>query len=512
MKTNKIKRLLHSIGLVLLPSIIALSCSDSELERQFMMEKAINEANKLKERFYFSDGGLNDSERAELKKAFQAVVKMVSVPPNDSAAIKNSTEPLQVSWQLAGLGYYNLGLLEMEMENYDGAFDNLSTLINHYGFKRHQVQRAIFMQALARYKQKRFSEAIVLYNMVARNYAEMPEPIYNPNLDVLESPLIAAKIFREADEKRRFKEQVADAIDYYFHIITAYEGTPLADAAVGKLASAFLLGDLADSAIAALSAIKDPDTGKIPPLVSLNIGTIQEKNLRDYRAAEKTYRRFISDYPDNRLASSAQLGIGIALYRQKEYEKARYELSLMDKLTNVPINLIADAHYLTAVCFEEEGKWNRALGEYDFVWANHATTKKGMVIPLHIADYYLRNGKNDLAARSFSEAERDYKKLADTYAARPTIAASAMAYLIRCYILQEKWEEAVDVFKSLALRYPKTAEGYSALPQAADILANKLQRYTEAVGLLKQYMEKYPESPANEKVAAYADSLERFSR
>lgn len=476
------------------------------------MEKAINDVNKLKEQFYFSDGGLNDSERAELREAFESITEMVSVPPDDSSAIANSPEALQLSWQLAGLAYYNLGLLEMEMENYDEAFENLSTLVNRYGFRRHQVQRAIFMQALARYKQKRYPEAIVLYNLVAQDYAEMPEPIYNPNLDVLESPLLAAKIYREADEKRRFREQTADAIDYYFHIITAYEGTPLADAAVGKLASALLLGDLADSAIAALSSVKNPDTGKIPPLVLLNIGTIQERNLKDYKAAEKTFREFIANYPDNRLAVSARMGIGIVLYHQREYEKARYEFSLLDKMPNVPVGLIADAHYLTAVCFEEEGKWNRALGEYDFVWVNHGTTKKGMAIPLHIAEYYLRGGKTDLAGQSFSEAERDYRKMADTYTARPAIAASATAYLIRCKILQEKWEESVEILKTLALKYPGTAEGHSALPQAADILASKLGRRSEAANLLRQYMEKYPGSPARGRIAAYADSLDKLSQ
>ncbi len=512
MENYRIERLMAGAILLLCWCLAVLSCSDGELERQFMMEKAINDANKLKEQFYFSDGGLNDSERTELREAFESITEMVSVPPDDSSAIANSPEALQVSWQLAGLAYYNLGLMDMELENYDEAFENLSALVNHYGFRPHQVQRAIFMQALARYKQKRYSEAIVLYNLVAQNYAEMPEPTYNPNLDVLESPLLAAKIYREADDKSRFIEQTADAIDYYFHIITAYEGTPLADAAVGKLTSAFLLGDLADSAIATLSAIKNPDTGKIPPLVLLNIGTIQERNLKDYKAAEKTFRKFIANYPDNRLVVSARLGIGIVLYHQKEYEKARYEFSLLDKIPNVPVSLIADAHYLTAVCYEEEGKWNRALGEYDFVWVNHATTKKGMAIPLHIAEYYLRGGKTDLAAQSFSEAERDYRKLADTYAARPAIAASATAYLIRCNILQEKWEESVEILKTLALKYPGTAEGHSALPQAADILAGRLDKRPEAADLLRQYMEKYPESPARDRIAAYADSLDRLSQ
>lgn len=500
-----------TIVLILLAGILSLFCSKSELERQFEMEKAINEANRLKEQFYFSEGGLSDEERNGLREKFESIVGMVSVPPDDSAAINRSPEALQVSWQLAGLAYYNLGLLEMEMENYDEAFENLATLIDHYGFKRHQVQRAIFMQALARYKQKRYSEAIVFYNMVARDYAEMPDPTYNPNLDFLESPLLAARIFREVDERRKFQEQITEAIDYYFQLITAYEGTPLADAAVGKLASAFLLGDLADSAIAALSAIKDPETGETPPLVLFNIGTIQQKNLRDYKAAEKSYRDFLALYPDNPLASSAQLGIGVTLYHRKNYDKARDEFSLMDKLSRVPADLIVDAHYLTAVCFEEEGRWNRALGEYDFVWANHSTTEKGMSIPLHIAEYYLNDGKVDLAKRSFSEAERDYKRLADIYAARRAIAAAATAYLVRCYILQEKWEAAVETLRSLALRYPTTAEGYSALPRAAEILAEKLNKTSEAADLLKQHMEKYPQSRSNERISAYADSLERLS-
>jgi tetratricopeptide (TPR) repeat protein len=501
-----------SFFLIVFLIFAVFSCSESDLKRQFAMEKAINDVNKLKERYNFSDGGLNEQESAELKEIFESITDMAPVPPRDSAALENSPEPLKISWQLAGLAYYNLGLLSMESEDYQAAHEYFGTLVDRYGFKQHQVRRAVFMQALALYKMDRYAEAIILYNRVAQDYALAPEPLKNPNLDVLDSPLLAAKIYRDVKSRNEFKNQISSAIDYYIDIISVYDGTPLADAAIGKLASAFLLGDLADSAVAVLEAITDPETGKVPALIRFNIGSIQQNNLRDYGAAERTYRIFIEDYPDDRLAISAQMGIGISLYYQKNYDRARYELSLLDDYPYVPSMLIAEARYLTAVCFEEEGKWDRALGEYDFVWANHAATQRGIGIPLRIAEYYLKGGKEELATQSFAEAEKDYEKLADTYAARPDIASSAMGYLIRCYVLQEKWEEAVEELKTMFIKYPKTSSGYSALPLAADILAKKLNRPSEALELLRQYLDKYPGSPVQDQISALADSLDSLSR
>jgi tetratricopeptide (TPR) repeat protein len=494
-----------AIGAVL--GLIACSCSEGDLERQFRMEKAIDEANRLKKQYDFSGGGLDQSEIDELTEAFRRVTEMVSAPAGDSAGIKGAPEPLRVSWQLAGLAYYNLGLIEMDLKNYEAAYGYLQTLIDHYGFRQNQVQRALFMQAIARYKQKRYLEAISLYSRAARSYAEAPEAVYRPNLDILDSPLISARIYQDMDSRTRFEDQIEEAVDYYTGIITAYEGTALADAAIGKLASAFLMANLGDSAVEALSGIADPKTGNILPLAQLNIGRIQQFQVKNYRAAEKSYRAFMKNYPDNDMAALAQMGIGISLFNQEEYEKARFELSLVEKTAGSTTDLVAEAHYLTAYCFELEGKWQRALGEYDYAWANHASTKSCMMIPLHIAEYYAQEGKVELARRSLSEAESDYTGLADTYAARPDIASEALGYLIRTYIMGEKWDQAVETMKNLAHKYPKTLGGYSALPRAARILDEKLRRPSDAVDLLGLYLEKFPDSPDRENVTAYADSL-----
>ena len=64
---------------------------------------------------------------------------------------------------------------------------------------------------------------------------------------------------------------------------------------------------------------------------------------------------------------------------------------------------------------------------------------------IHSAEYYQKIGDEKLAEKSFIEAEGDYRKLIDTYAARPYIVAKAMSYIVRCYTSQEKWDDAVDI-------------------------------------------------------------------
>jgi len=489
-----------------------LFCSKGDLRRQFAMEKAIDDVNRIKKEYHLSDGVIDEQEAADLEKKYLSIARMVPTPPRDSAAVENSPEPLRISWRLAGQAYYDLGLLEMEQEEYQTAYQYFAMHIEIYGFKSRHIRRAIFMQAIAMYKMYRYTEAIDLYNRVARDYTSIPESPIDPNLDLLDSPLAAAKSYLETDERNRFKSQASTAINFYLDIISTYDGTPLADDAAGKLAALFLLGDMADTAVAVLGAATDPETGKVPALNRLNIGTIQRNQLRDYMAAEQSYRKLIEDYPDDDFAISAQLGIGISLYYQKNYDKARYELSLVNNYRSAPSELIAEARYLTALCFEDEGNWDRALVEYDFVWTNHATDRKGIGVPVHKAEHYLNTGRKGLAAQSFAEAEEDYERLEDTYAARPSIASSAMAYLIRCYMLQNKWDVAAEALRTLSIKYPRTPSGYSALPQAANILAKKLDKPSEALELLRMYLRKYPESPVKNQITALADSLDSSIR
>jgi len=512
MKNPRITRLLVFGVPVLFFGLALQSCSNSDLRRQFAMEKAMDDANRIKQEYHISDGVISEREAADLEKKYLSIARMVSAPPKDSTAVANSPEPLRISWQLAGLAYYNLGLLAMEQENYQTGYQFFAMFIELYSPKSRRLRRAIFMQAIAMYKMYRYKEAIILYNWVARDYSSIPESPIDPNLDLLESPLTAARTYLETNDRNRFTNQVSTAIDFYLDIISIYDDTPLAEDAAGKLAALFLLGDMADSAVAVLGAVTDPETDKVPALNRLNMGTIQRNQLRDYRAAEQNYRKLIEDYPDDSLAISAQLGIGISLYYQKKYEKARYELSLVNNYQSAPSELVAEARYLTAVCFEDEGKWDRALGEYDFVWTDHATDRKGIGIPAHKAEHYLNTGEGELAAQAFAEAENDYKRLEDTYAARPAIASSAMAYLIRCYILQNKWDVAAETLRTLSVKYPRTPSGYSALPQAANILAKKLDKPSEALELLKLYLRKYPESPVKYRIATLADSLESSIR
>jgi len=499
-----------SITLLLLPLLFC--CSPTDMERQFEMERAINRANRLKQQFYLTDKNLDAIEYDRLIDAFSAITRMIPAPPDDSAAVRKAPEPVLTSWQMAGLAYYNLGLLKMDKGDYEGAYDDLAELIRSYGFKPHQVQTAMFLQAMARYKQKRFPEAVAIYNKVAQYYIGSAPSVANPNLDALDSPLTAARILRDSGESARLDSQLQSAVNYYWNILTMYQGTPLADAAVGKLASAFLMGELADSAIVILSAVKDPESGMTPPLVLFNIATIQKDNLNNFAGAERSYREFINNYPDHYLRPSAELGIGASLLARGKYRAARDELSRLEKLKGVPYRIQAEASYLKGLSFEKENDWQRALGEFDYLQTNYPISDVGMETPIHIAEYYQSRGESKLAAEAFTEAEKDYRKMIDMYAARKDVVAAATSYLAGCAVLRGNWTEAVDILRTLATRYPDTPEGFSAIPKAAEISITKLDRPAEAATLLRIFANNYPRTADIDKIIAYADSLERSAR
>jgi len=476
------------------------------------MERAINKANRLKQQYYLTGSKLDQQEYDSLIRIFSDIAKYIPPPPPDSSLIKNASAARQNSWQMASLAYYNLGLLKMERNDLNGAYDEFSQLIEHYGFKPHQVQSALFMQALARYKQKRYSEAVLLYNSVAQYYANVATTETDPSLEALESPLTAAKILKDIQQEARFESQLQRAISYYWNLLSGYQGTPLADAAIGKLAAAFLMGELADSAVTVLSRVKDAKTGNIPPLVQLNIANIELNNTKNYRAAENSYRQFLRNYPDHRLIGTAYLGLGTTLLFQDKYKEAREELAKIDKLTDVSNKTRSEAGYMRALSFEREDNWQRALGELDYIQANYPITPRGLIAPLHKANYYQSKGDKHLADEAFADAEKDYLRQIDIYSARRDIVAQIMTYLARCYEEQGKWTDVVDAYKTLASKYPDMPEGYAANPMAAEILASKLHEPAEAAEVLRLFIRTYPGSSDLDRITAYADSLERISR
>lgn len=506
-------RVKNSTALIsILTGLMLFSCSRTEMERQFEMERAVNRVNRQKQQFYLSGGKLDSGEYEILKSSYTAITEMVPRPPEDSASADSVSGPLAVSWQMAGLAYYNLGLLNMEMEYLEDAFNSFEQLIDHYGFKPHQVQTALFMQALVRFKQDRFRDAVLLYNAVAQYYLESAEPESDLNLNALDSPLTAAKILRDMENEGQFKKQLSRAIDYYWGILNSRHGTPLANAAIGKLASAFLLGELGDSAVVVLSQVKDPQTGNIPPLVLYNIANIQRNNLNDFAGAEKSYRQFVENYSNHPFMASARFGIAASLFALGKYVMARHEVSIVENIRGVPDRILAEAAFLKALSYQMEDNWPRALGEFDYVRTNFPISRRGMETPLHVAAYYRSKGNFKLAENALDEAERDYRRLMDVYSARRDIVVKAMSYLAGSMVERELWEDAVDVLKTLASKYPETPEGYSANPAAADILTDKLKKPSEAAALLRVFVSNYPGSKDIESIMAYADSLETLTR
>lgn len=491
------------------PLIITLfSCSQTEMERQFAMEKAIDRANRQKQQFYLTAGGLDSGEFDILSRQYSDIAAMVEPPPDDSASIRSAPLPLLTSWQMAGLAFYNLGLLNMEQEKYDEAFGNFEHLIGHYGFKPHQVQTAMLMQALARYKQNRYREAVMLYNAVSLYYIDIARPESDPNLDALDTPLTAARILRDAGDGKQFNIQLKRALDYYWGILSSHHGTPLGNAAVGKLASAFLLGDLADSAVTVLSEVKDPKTGEVPPLILYNIASIQREYLKDFAAAKRSYRKFVRSYPKHQLTATAQFGLAASLFAAGQYSQARDEAAKLETARATSENILSEAGFLKALSYQLENNWPRALGEFDFVKTNYPISRRGMETPLHIAEYYLSKGDSKLALESYGEAEKDYRRLLDVYSARRDIVPRAMSFLANSLSRQELWQEAAEILKQLASRFPETPEGYSAGPAAADILSHKLNRPSEAAAMLRLFANSYPGSKDVPAIISYADSLE----
>jgi TolA-binding protein len=319
-------------------------------------------------------------------------------------------------------------------------------------------------------------------------------------------PILRAEVFKKRGESEKFSEALDGARSYYRRLYNENPNALLAAAALGKIASTYLLESQPYKAIETLSELKD-EQGRFPSPVMLRIGQIYLDHARDYRAAETAFSRYLDLYPNSDEAVLAQLGLGLSLFQEREYKKAADEFLSVEQNYPRKWQQISKARFLYAQCFEKMGDWQRALTEFNWVKANFPATPEGLEVPYYIAQYYEKSGEKKLAQDSFDKGIEFYRKIVDTYS-RTSIAPIAQNYIAKSLLALGRWQEAAESFKAVALRFPGSQLATASLLAAADIYRVKLNDKTAAANSLREYIAKFPHYPQADELRREIESLE----
>lgn len=483
------------------------SCgNNTDITVTFEMERMLEKADRLKEQMLLKGPVFSDEDFNTLVEAYTAVTQIIQSPVDD-AEVQSASKKKRAAWALASLAKVRIGTLYLDRGLFDEAFGYFKSVADNPATTENQKSLVIKRMAFIREKSKRYEEAAALYDSLAVRYKNMIIP-GAPDFDVLNAPIKNAQMWRKAGSSKKFNEQMDEARAYYNELINKYTGTPMEHAAFGKLIATYIQQERFTEAVELMKSLRDDSTGLIPPNLLMMIADIYLKNLRDFKSAEKTFREFIASYPEHKRVGNAYLGLGLGLFKQKRFAEARKTVRDIERTPGIDEDIVAEAFYLRALCFDKEDRWEMVIGQFDLLQATFPGSAKSFEAALYVANRYHDEGEKELARKYFKEAEDYMRKFSGPDITDPALASRALYYLARCYSDQRDFEKSAEALIELYNRYPQLPEGKLAPFKLSKLYENAFFDTTRAVFWLKAFVTNNPDAENLEEVLAKIQLLE----
>lgn len=176
---------------------------------------------------------------------------------------------------------------------------------------------------------------------------------------------------------------------------------------------------------------------------------------KELENAVNSLNKFIQKYPNNDLSVNAEFNIAHLYIAKNEFAKARAQLKLlMDKYAKSQ-TILSEALFLTGNSYEIEDKWDLALAEYKKIMQEYATTRRGLDIPIYIAQHYKIKYQPDKMIAAYQEAIAHYGALSAKFPNTP-LAYNADTLVAQSYIALKDKVKAKEALEKLIKDYPKS--------------------------------------------------------
>ena len=485
------------LGLCLLILLATLSCSkQKDTEVRYDMERAFFSAEKLKDRLMVNPQAVHSEDFTKVVGAYRKVIEMLPSSMNDLNEHKQAT-------LLAGSSQLRIADMYLLWRNPSGAITELKKVLSDYPENSSQTSLALYKMAQVYQGMGNWDKALENYHLLLD--PEKYPPLITqdkPNLELLSIPFNLVLI---SQGKKQSQIEFENAKNYYQKIIRDYPNSPLGSAAKFNLAKTYEISGNWNEAIGVLETIKD-SSGVVPTSILLEIGDVYLSGGKNTDNARLTFQKAISIHPNDSLTAQALLKLGHIYYQQKSYPKSRETLSKIAKQFPKQGRIVAQAQYLIAQSYENEGSWDRAINEFEWITTNFPTTIQALEVPLHIAVYYQQHDNIKIAQIFYDKALEGYQKLINKYP-KTQLELLAMKYTARCYTLQNRWEEAIKALQGIADKYPQTSEAFEALLTQATIYEQKLKQKEKAKETYSRILSGFPNHPSAAEIEKKMKSL-----
>jgi TolA-binding protein len=203
-------------------------------------------------------------------------------------------------------------------------------------------------------------------------------------------------------------------------------------------------------------------------------------------------RKFIQKYPKNILAIDAEFNIPSLYLVKKEYDKAREQLDSVISRYKVP-EIKSQAVFLMGNSYQLQDNWTKALEQYKKIILEYPLTKRGIEVPIYIAQYYKSKFQPDKMMTAFQEAISHYTALADKY---PNSALALQSYTLisSCYGAMKNWQLAIQTLNTAIEKFKSKIKMDGLLMNIALIYKKELNDVAKAKETLQRLIKEYPDS------------------
>jgi outer membrane protein assembly factor BamD (BamD/ComL family) len=206
----------------------------------------------------------------------------------------------------------------------------------------------------------------------------------------------------------------------------------------------------------------------------------------------KLFAGFSVRHPRTSLAVSADFAIAKIYLAKDNADMARRQLEAVAKKYDSP-EIKAEACFLTGTTYQEDD-WEMASACFARVLRDYPLTKRGLGVPVYMAEYYRNHFEPDKMVAQYNEAVEHYRVLAARFPGTP-LALEVRLMAASCYGGLKEWKNSVQTLESVVEEFRTKAQMDTVLMNIALIYRKELNdpvRYRETLGRM---VKEYPGSP-----------------
>lgn len=472
---------------IFLFAIIIVSCSNNDLQNQavFSAEKLFFKAEKIKQEILANPDIASPEDYQKAEGIYREIIDKFGSGYEDQAQMKGI---VRRSW-------LTIAQLALMQKKDNEAIRIYREIIERSPNDMELCAVAQFSLAQSYERADQFDAAIAAYQVVVQDYPPVLSDTLLPNLNILNTPLYMARLYRQKQNSLQAEQQYERARQYYANIMQKYPDSDVSLAAQNQIAMTY--GDQGDwnKAVEVLNEMifqysEDPKIAA----VMFTLGTLCDQQLQDQPKALETFQTIVQKFPGEKNLGSVHLAIGNIYFRQKRYDDARNQFRHVLQNHQDDNNSCINAQLGVAKSYEDQGNWNTAVNEYQWIVENYPRTIQALNIPIYIAEHYRTNQEINLAKTAYESAIKQYRQVIEQYPNTP-LAAIALDNTASSYMRLEQWDQAAKTLHSLTemdLPPQNKVRTYLALE---NIYEEKLNNPEKALEIYSELLQKYPQIP-----------------